>query len=98
MTCTPLDLAFRVNSPSVFNSKNCASSFASAIDPGRRPSPSENDTSYLFIMSQRSSKFSYKKFSLWCAKHHLAMIEPPRETIPVNLFVVVGMKLNFSPA
>ena len=48
-------------------------------------------------MSQRSSKFSYK-FSLWCAKHHLAMMEPPLETIPVSLFVVVGMKLNLSPA
>ncbi len=34
-----------VSSPSVASSANCASSFASAIDPGRRPSPSEKLTS-----------------------------------------------------
>ena len=32
-------------SPSVSSSANCATSLASAIEPGRRPSPSENDTS-----------------------------------------------------
>jgi hypothetical protein len=32
-----------VNSPKVSNSPNCAASFASAIHPGRNPSPSEKD-------------------------------------------------------
>ena len=34
-----------VSSPCVFSSANCASSLASAMEPGRRPSPMENDTS-----------------------------------------------------
>ena len=34
-----------VSSPSVFSSANCASSLASARQPGRRPSPSEKLTS-----------------------------------------------------
>ena len=35
----------RPTSPWVFSSANCGSSFASAMEPGRKPSPSENDTS-----------------------------------------------------
>ena len=50
----------------------------------------EKHTSYCFKISQISSKCVYKKFSLWCAKHHFAMIEPPRETIPVTRFAVIG--------
>src|SRR5436305_696026 len=46
MTCTSYSQAFFVNSPRVFSSANCASSLASAMQPGRRPSPSEFDTSY----------------------------------------------------
>jgi hypothetical protein len=45
ITCTPADFAILVSSPSVRSSANCASSLASAIDPGRSPSPSENVTS-----------------------------------------------------
>ena len=45
ITWTSYSHAMRFSSPCVFSSANCASSFASAIDPGRRPSPSENDTS-----------------------------------------------------
>jgi hypothetical protein len=41
MTCTSCFQAMSVSSPSVFSSPNCASSLASAIEPGRRPSPSE---------------------------------------------------------
>ncbi|MNC92678.1 hypothetical protein D3C83_91450 [compost metagenome] len=60
------------------------------MDPGRRPSPSENDTSYAFMISQISSKCVWRKFSLWCARHHFARIEPPRETMPVTRFAVSG--------
>ena len=42
----------------VFSSASCASSVASAMQPGRRPSPSEKQTSYWAIMSQRSSNIS----------------------------------------
>ena len=34
-----------VSSPSVSSSANCAASLASAVEPGRSPSPSEKDTS-----------------------------------------------------
>src|SRR5205807_737660 len=37
--------AIWVSSPKVSSSANCASSLASAPEPGRSPSPSENDTS-----------------------------------------------------
>src|SRR6218665_2217620 len=36
------------------------------------------------MISQMSSKCWYKKLSRWCTMHHLAMIEPPRETMPVR--------------
>ena len=52
------ELATLVSSPSVVSSANCAASLASALLPGRRPSPSENDTSYLRMMSQMSPKCS----------------------------------------
>ncbi len=45
-----------VNSPKVRNSASWASSFASWIEPGRRPSPSEKETSYAAMISQISSK------------------------------------------
>ena len=45
MTCTPNFQARSVSSPWVFSSENWASSLASAIDPGRRPSPIEKETS-----------------------------------------------------
>src|SRR5579871_2172921 len=51
MTWQPLSQAICVSSPSVSSSANCARSLASAIEPGRRPSPSENDTSYLRMRS-----------------------------------------------
>src|SRR5258708_27947454 len=40
ITWQPLSHAIFVNSPSVSSSANCARSLASAIEPGRRPSPS----------------------------------------------------------
>ena len=45
ITWTSYSQAICVSSPCVFSSANCASSLASAIEPGRSPSPSENDTS-----------------------------------------------------
>ena len=39
---------FFVSSPRVFNSANCALSFASAIEPGLNPSPNEKVISYFF--------------------------------------------------
>ncbi len=90
MTWQPLAQAIFVSSPSVSSSANCARSLASAIEPGRSPSPSENDTSYFLIMSQISSKRSYRKLSLWRDRHHLAMIEPPRDTMPVTRLAVSG--------
>ena len=45
ITWTSYSQAILVSSPCVCSSANCASSFASAIEPGRRPSPSENETS-----------------------------------------------------
>ena len=45
ITCTSCSQAMRVSSPWVRNSANCASSLASAMEPGRSPSPSENETS-----------------------------------------------------
>ena len=56
ITCTSCCHATCVSSPSVASSPICASSFASWIDPGRSPSPSENATSYAFMISQMSSK------------------------------------------
>jgi len=50
----PWSHAIWFSSPCVFSSANCASSFASAMDPGRSPSPSENDTSYVRMISQIS--------------------------------------------
>jgi hypothetical protein len=41
ITWTSCFQAIFVNSPSVSSSANCAASLASAIDPGRSPSPSE---------------------------------------------------------
>jgi len=38
-----LSQAILVSSPSVSSSPNCAASLASAFDPGRSPSPSENE-------------------------------------------------------
>src|SRR5215813_13545489 len=84
-------LAIVVSSPSVSSSANCASSLASAVLPGRSPSPSDKLTSYAAIISQMSRKWVYKKLSWWCARHHLAMMEPPRDTIPVTRLAVRGM-------
>ena len=58
IVCTSCRLAIVLSSPSVRSSANCASSLASAIEPGRRPSPSEYVTSYAARISQSSSKFS----------------------------------------
>jgi hypothetical protein len=55
--------------------------------PGRRPSPRLKLTSYCFMMSQMSSKCSYRKLSRWCAMHHLAMMEPPRDDAGAALAV-----------
>ena len=41
ITWQPFSQAILVSSPSVSSSANCARSLASAIEPGRRPSPSE---------------------------------------------------------
>ena len=90
ITCTPRDFAIFVNSPSVRSSANCASSLASAMEPGRRPSPSEKVMSYRAKMSHNSAKFSYKKDSRWWARHHAAMIDPPRETMPVTRLAAKG--------
>ena len=45
ITWTPRSQARCVSSPWVFSSPNWASSLASAIEPGRRPSPIEKETS-----------------------------------------------------
>ncbi len=45
ITCTPWDFAILVSSPRVRSSANCAASLASAIEPGRSPSPREKVTS-----------------------------------------------------
>ena len=45
ITCTSYSQAFLVSSPRTFSSANCASSLASARQPGRSPSPSEKLTS-----------------------------------------------------
>ena len=90
ITWQPFFQAICVSSPSVSSSANCARSLASAIEPGRRPSPSENETSYLRMMSQISSNRSYRKLSLCRDRHHLAMIEPPRDTMPVTRLAVSG--------
>ena len=45
ITCTSCFQAILVSSPRVFSSANCASSLASAVEPGRKPSPSEKLTS-----------------------------------------------------
>src|ERR1700704_4984311 len=47
IVCTSCFHAILVSSPRVSSSANCASSFASAIEPGRNPSPSEKLTSYV---------------------------------------------------
>ncbi len=56
IVCTSNSHAILFSSPCVFSSANCASSFASAIEPGRRPSPSEKLTSYARMISQISRK------------------------------------------
>src|SRR5437870_11463075 len=70
ITWTSYSQAFLVNSPKTFSSENCASSLASARQPGRRPSPSEKLTSYFWKILQISSKRSYRKFCfLWALIH-----------------------------
>lgn len=98
IVCTWKRFAIVLSSPSVRNSANCAWSLASAIEPGRRPSPSEYVTSYAAKISHSSSKFVYRNDSLWCARHHAAMIEPPRETMPVLRFAVSGTYARRTPA
>ena len=46
LTCTFLAQARFVSSPCVLSSANCAASLASAMHPGRRPSPIESEMSY----------------------------------------------------
>ena len=46
LTCTFLAQARFVSSPCVLSSANCAASLASAMHPGRRPSPIEREMSY----------------------------------------------------
>ena len=41
-------------------------------------------------ISHSSSKWVYRKFSWWCARHQPAMIQPPRETMPVTRLAVRG--------
>src|SRR5258708_30323046 len=55
ITCTSCSQAFLVSSPSTFSSANCASSLASAMHPGRKPSPSEKLTS-CFLKTLRSEE------------------------------------------
>ena len=63
ITWQPLSQAIFVSSPSVSSSANWARSLASAMQPGRRPSPSENATSYFFITSQiRDNAISKARF------------------------------------
>ena len=50
------------------------------------------------MISQISSKCVYRKFSLWWVMHHLARMEPPRETMPVRRWVVRWMKGRRTPA
>ena len=98
ITWTSYSQARLHSSPMVFSSANWAASLASATEPGRSPSPSENATSYCAKISQSSSKFSYRKDSLWCARHQPAMMEPPRETMPVTRFDVSGTYGRRTPA
>ena len=42
------------------------------------------------MISQISSNRVYRKFSVWWARHQAAMIEPPRLTMPVMRFAVIG--------
>ncbi len=86
ITCTSYSQAFFVSSPSVFSSANCAASLASAMHPGRSPSPSEKLTSCFWKILQISSKCSYSRFCRWFFTIHSARIAPPRLTIPVMRF------------
>src|SRR5258707_867813 len=98
ITCTSCSQAFFVNSPSTFNSANCASSLASAMHPGLKPSPNEKLTSCFLKILQIFSMFSYKKFCfLWCSIQ-CAISEPPRLTIPVIRFRTNGTCSRSTPA
>ena len=76
--------ALRVSSPSVCSSANCAASFASARQPGRRPSPSEKVTSYCAHDLADARRSACRAGSPGGARSSTAaMSEPPRETMPV---------------
>ena len=77
-------LARRPSSPITFNSANWASSLASAIEPGRSPSPRLQVTSCSCMMSHRSSKWVKNGFCWPWAVIHFATSEPPRLTMPVK--------------
>lgn len=57
MTCTSWAQARGVSSARVSSSANWAASLASAIEPGRKPSPREKATSYRAKISHSSSKW-----------------------------------------
>lgn len=64
-------------------------------DPVQRAeSPSPQD----IMCEPKTHQCSYAKFSLWCAMHHLAWIEPPRLTMPVKRLAVCGTKDSSTPA
>ena len=50
------------------------------------------------MISQISRKCVYAKFSWWCARHHLAWIDPPRDTMPVIRPAVSGTYRSSTPA
>ena len=84
ITWQPCSQALSVSSPSVFSSANWASSLASARQPGRRPSPRLQVTSYARMISHSSSKCVYNGFCWRWAIIHSAISEPPRLTMPVT--------------
>ena len=50
------------------------------------------------MISHSSSKWVYRKFSWWCARHQAAISEPPRDTIPVTRLTASGMYRSSTPA
>ena len=90
ITCTSFSQARCVSSPRVSSSANCAASLASAVAPGPQAvAQGERDVVFAKI-SQSSSKWVYRKFSWWWARHQPAMMAPPRDTMPVTRLAVSG--------
>jgi len=96
MTWQSCSHAIRVSSPNVSSSANCASSFASRSSPAAGHHERERDVVSGHDLADLAEA-GVEEALLVVREHHLAMIEPPRETMPVTRLAVSGMYRRRTP-